>query len=273
MLNTSKIRYIIPVIWVAGFGFASPSTFVIHLNHNKEVDVCVEWWPPPFNQEESPKHYTVILFMFLYVIPLLLMSTIYLTIAQKMAEVKHNNITRKLSQLKLPQKKSQYHSSQMDNSFCLETTIHQNHYKTREVFSSLHPNQNEHYLTISYKSISSEQQKNLLNNTAFTTTGTASDAQGGSSSIRKHVWQKPRPRVITMLVTIVASFAICWFPVFLIQFLIYFHPYFMACPSALPEWAFVFGFFLHYCNGAITPLLYFGYSFSYRKGFKETFRH
>ena len=80
-----------------------------------------------------------------------------------------------------------------------------------------------------------------------------------------------RSKVITMLIAIVSSFAICWFWVFLLQFLAYFHPYYVKCPSALPSWAFGFAIFMQHCNSAITPLLYFGFSYTYRRGFRESF--
>ena len=74
-----------------------------------------------------------------------------------------------------------------------------------------------------------------------------------------------KSRVIKMLISIVIAFAICWFPVYCIQFIKYFNPYFMRC--SLPQYAQLITFFMQYSNSAINPLLYYGFSMTYRKGF------
>ena len=95
-LTTKMLLIVIPAIWIISFLFASPTTFtqkVIYVNgHGLE---CIEQWPNPFSSTESPKHYTVILFISLYALPLILMSILYAIMARKLAHrVVTNHILR-----------------------------------------------------------------------------------------------------------------------------------------------------------------------------------
>ena len=80
-----------------------------------------------------------------------------------------------------------------------------------------------------------------------------------------------KKRIVIMLIIIVMIFAIGWFPIFLLQFLVYFHPHYIQCPLDVPD-AFVFtGFFLEYLSCALSPLVYFTFSSSYREGLAGLF--
>ena len=86
---------------------------------------------------------------------------------------------------------------------------------------------------------------------------------------RKSIARKKR--IVIMLIIIVSIFAIGWFPIFLLQFLVYFHPHYIRCPLDVPD-AFVFtGFFLEYLSCALSPLVYFTFSSSYREGLADLF--
>ena len=81
-----------------------------------------------------------------------------------------------------------------------------------------------------------------------------------------------RKKVIRMLIALVSAFAICWLPVYILQFLIFFHPSYIRCLQLMPEWAYALVFFLQYANSAINPLLYFTFSTVYRKGIQASFK-
>ena len=74
---------VIPGIWMASFLFASPMTFVQKVVYVKGYgSVCTEQWPSPFSFTESPQHYTVILFICLYPVPIMLIIMMY-TVMEK----------------------------------------------------------------------------------------------------------------------------------------------------------------------------------------------
>ena len=54
-------------------------------------------------------------------------------------------------------------------------------------------------------------------------------------------------------------------PVYLIQFLTFFHPYYSRCRHSIPDWAYATCYFMQYANSAIDPLLYFWFSSHFRK--------
>ena len=81
-----------------------------------------------------------------------------------------------------------------------------------------------------------------------------------------------KERLVKMLIAIVLVYAITWFPVFFMQIVLSFDSNIMQCASTLPMWAFVLTFFMQYVNSAINPLVYLGYSTSFRKGLKKLFR-
>ena len=216
-LTNKMLVIVIPGIWMASFLFASPITFVQKVVYVKGYgSVCTEEWPSPFSFTESPKHYTVILFICLYAVPLMLMTIMYTVMAKRLARpvgVNHRQQQKNVS----------------EQPFTLNSM-------------------NMLLSAVDFKDIKSsfiEEEKQFVSFTA-----------------RKR-------RVIKMLISIVIAFAICWFPVYCIQFMLYFNPYFMRC--ALPQYAQFIAFFMQYSNSAINPLLYFGFSMTYRKGLINAF--
>lgn len=75
---------LIIVIWVASFAFASPTIYTMDLFDYQGAAYCVEIWKPPFDSKDSPMHYTVVLFVGLYAMPLLAMSIMYSVMGWKL---------------------------------------------------------------------------------------------------------------------------------------------------------------------------------------------
>ena len=80
-----------------------------------------------------------------------------------------------------------------------------------------------------------------------------------------------KKRIVLMLIIIVLIFAIGWFPIFLLQFLVYFNPHYIKCPLDIPDGLVFTGFFLEYLSCALSPLVYFTFSSSYREGIVDLF--
>ena len=78
------LPFLLFAIWAISFAFASPTIYAQHLFTNQNKTYCIEIWRAPFDPEESPKHYTITLFIGLYAIPLTLMAGLYATIAIKL---------------------------------------------------------------------------------------------------------------------------------------------------------------------------------------------
>eukprot|EP00794_Sanderia_malayensis_P007846 gene7846-8695_t len=172
------------VIWLASTAVASPMIYAQKLSKIDGKMYCAESWGRPFDAVESPKHYTIILFVTLYAIPLFIMALLYTAIG------------RKLWKRHIP----------------------------------------------GHRSFESE-----------------------------NIALKQKRKVIKMLVSVVLAFAICWFPIFLAQFLFFFNPHFMKCPKSFPEWFAFTAYFLQYTSSGVSPCLYFLFSGSYRKGWKVAF--
>lgn len=230
-MKKRHLMFILPIIWSAAFLFASPTIFTSKVtpeeehvdHHHKETHyVCREKWPASLDPENSGQHYTIILFVFLYVLPLMLMSTLYMIIIRKLSEV----------------------------SF--KQTIKRN----------------------------DEEDVNILNDEESPTSGGDTTNRKSPFCHRKQQIRKPirktvgfpKNRIIKMLILIVIVFAVCWFPVFLLQFLLFFDPGFSKCPYMMPRWMYSVAFFMQYANSAIRPMIYFGFSDSYRKSFISTFK-
>ena len=82
---TKKVLVLVlPAIWLVSIGFASPSVFSNHIKHYEGLgNKCVQKWPHPFDAEESPKRFTVVLFLFLLVLPFVIMTALYTTVSLK----------------------------------------------------------------------------------------------------------------------------------------------------------------------------------------------
>ena len=218
-LRLSHLPYVISGVWIAGFLFSSPTTFIQKVVDTGDGNLaCWEIWPSPFDRTEAPKHYTIVLFVFLYALPLSLMAFMYAAIALKLTE-----LTRKLR-----------------------------------------------------GRIWRKYKKHGTNDTSSLTGGGKNINNNGSTCINNTIHlpfsgRKRNNRVVKMLLTVVISFAVSWLPVFVMQFFMFFHPYFEHCPYNMPREAVFVAYFMQYANSALNPLIYFSFSRSYRKALKMTF--
>lgn len=232
-LTNKMLRRIVPLIWILGFIFASPSTFIMELRHDNGADVCVEHWLPPFDQKSSPKYYTIALFLFLYAIPLLQMSTIYITIALRLSGKRVGN-------------------------------------KMRRTTTRMYNRSNDSMLPIGSaddvnRKLSEAVDINFVHNNI---TKIPNSAKISNSRTRANSVSSKKFRIIRMLVAIIICFVVCWSPVYIIQFVTLFHPYYANCPDAIPAWIHIIALCMQYCNGALNPMLYFVFSKTYRRGLK-----
>ncbi|XP_078359306.1 substance-P receptor-like isoform X2 [Oculina patagonica] len=106
------------------------------------------------------------------------------------------------------------------------------------------------------------------------------------SRIVLHLWKRKAPgehidkthqrierqkrKVVTMLVTIVTIFAICWLPAHVNHFLVTFNFDVFSC---LPTSLVLTLYFLTHANTAINPCLYLIFNESFREGFKHQIYH
>ena len=219
LFTTNVLPYIIPLIWAAGFVFASPQLISRHHLHYRGRRMCIERWYNPFHPRYSRQYYNLVLLVMLYFIPLSAMTIMYTAIGLKLSK----------------EIKSQ---------------------------QTMHGNQQER----SEEEIEVNVQSNLMvenNHTRLT-------RSEGDRKTLKFGFNKQR--VIRMLVSIVICFALCWFPIHLLQLIQTFHPYYIECPGAIPSWAPYVAYFMYYGNGALNPVLYFIFSRTYRKGLKNSLR-
>jgi hypothetical protein len=84
LLNTSNVKFIIIAIWIASCIFISPLLYALNVVPYEGVFICDEKWSPFFNEEEAPKTYTVVLFVLLYMAPLIIMAVLYASLILKL---------------------------------------------------------------------------------------------------------------------------------------------------------------------------------------------
>ena len=78
---------------------------------------------------------------------------------------------------------------------------------------------------------------------------------------------KIKKKVLKMLVTVVIIFALCWLPIYISQFIIFFA--FESFPCGPPAWFLFLGYFLGHANSAINPCIYVTFNENFRCGVKD----
>lgn len=146
-------------------------------------EICIERWEPAFDGLKTAKDYTVVLFVTLYVVPLLVMSALY------------SVILRKLWMRKVP-----------------GTHVNSNELKRRD----------------------------------------------------------SKRKIVKMLMTVTLSFAVCWLPLYVYQFIAFFAWEIIPCFDSNYVFYFVSLFFGH-ANSALNPFLYVLFHKRYRDEFKAAF--
>ena len=176
-IDQHRCNIMIGLCWFLAVLLQSPTLYAMKIIVKGNDTSCIEDWEPLFDNESSPKIYTVILFVSMYMFPLLVIAILYTVIS----------------------------------NFLLR-------HKT----------------------------------------------PGGSlTKARKD--RSKAIKVIKMLVIIVVVFAVCWLPVFVVQYLLFF-----ANPKCgvSPHLSFV-GFFLSHANSAFNPAIYWIFNDNFRAGFKQ----
>ncbi|XP_078359303.1 RYamide receptor-like isoform X2 [Oculina patagonica] len=84
---------------------------------------------------------------------------------------------------------------------------------------------------------------------------------GGDANINSS-----KKRVIKMLVTVTLAFAVCWFPLHLIHYFIYFDTATFQCMSL---YLILLSFWLGHANSAINPVLYVIFNKTFRRAFLQ----
>ena len=253
-LQKRSLVVIIPLIWGGAFLFACPSIWTMTLEKYGGELYCVETWQPPFDAVKSAEHYTVILFMFLYALPLSMMSILYGKMAKQLWKKdkfreRKNGQNGQLQTVLLkasPEKRTRKKGVLSKRKAMVFT-------REEDKSDSSDPDIQPLRSGISRFFVSSVRQRmNMSKNTRRRGTNT-------------------KRRAVKMLIALVLTFAVCWLPVFIVQFMLYFHPYYSKCKEAVPLWVYFIGFTMQYSNSAINPTLYFTFSKSYRKGFFTAF--
>lgn len=81
--NTARI--ILAVIWVVALGVMAPLIYATRVQSGENgYEICYEDWAPAFDRNNAPKNYTVVLFVTLYLTPLITMAVLYSIIARKL---------------------------------------------------------------------------------------------------------------------------------------------------------------------------------------------
>lgn len=77
-----QAKYIVLIIWVIALSVMAPLVSAQKVVNFDGNDACIEEWSEPFDKEAAPKHFTVILFVVMYVIPLTGMAILYFLICR-----------------------------------------------------------------------------------------------------------------------------------------------------------------------------------------------
>ena len=177
IIDQRRCNIMIGLCWFFAVLLQSPTLYAMKLVVVANETHCIENWEPLFDNESSPKVYTVVLFVSMYMLPLLVIAILYTAIS---------------------------------------------------LFLWRHK-----------------------------TPGS------GLTKARKD--RSKAVKVIKMLVIIVVVFAVCWLPVYLTQFVMFF-----ARPECQvsPNLSFI-GFFLSHANSALNPVIYWIFNDNFRTGFKQ----
>ena len=177
-IDQRRCNIMIGLCWFFAVLLQSPTLYAMKITTTMaNYTTCIEDWEPLFDNESSPKIYTVILFVSMYMFPLLVIAILYAAISL----------------------------------FLLR-------HKTP-----------------------------------------------GSSLTKARKDRSKAVKVIRMLVIIVVVFAVCWLPIFVTQFMMFFSS--PKC-GVSPHLQFI-GFFLSHANSAFNPAIYWIFNDNFRAGFKQ----
>ena len=81
--RNSTVVLVISLTWISSFAIASPMLYAMQVQNVDGALYCMENWEPLFDNQSSPRHYTLALFFSLFVCPLTIIGTLYSIIAFK----------------------------------------------------------------------------------------------------------------------------------------------------------------------------------------------
>ncbi|XP_068708100.1 substance-K receptor-like [Montipora foliosa] len=75
--TVGKIRWLVTLIWIASFAFASPMLYAAKVQLFYGVPFCIENWSPAFDHNKAAAIYTIVSFVLLYALPLSVIFILY----------------------------------------------------------------------------------------------------------------------------------------------------------------------------------------------------
>ena len=77
VVTKRRTRWLIVLIWIASFAYPAPFFYAAKVLLYDGIPYCVEDWAPVFDPRRSQAIYTAVSFVFLYAVPLLVISVLY----------------------------------------------------------------------------------------------------------------------------------------------------------------------------------------------------
>ncbi|XP_020900830.1 neuropeptide FF receptor 2 [Exaiptasia diaphana] len=101
-ISKSRAKILILIIWFVGSCFNAPTLYNMRLHEDENTPYCRENWQPYFDNQKSAKIYTIVLFVFLYAVPLMLITFFYAALIRELwqGSTLHSNQTRAFSENK-----------------------------------------------------------------------------------------------------------------------------------------------------------------------------
>lgn len=98
LISKNRARVLIAVIWFVSACFNAPFLYFMNLNEG----ICRENWEPYLDDDNSAKIYTIVTFVFLYAVPLVLITFFYAALVKELwhGSRLHSNQTRAFSENK-----------------------------------------------------------------------------------------------------------------------------------------------------------------------------
>ncbi|KAK3733771.1 hypothetical protein QZH41_000679 [Actinostola sp. cb2023] len=101
-ISKSRSKLLIAAVWIVGGCFNAPSLYAMTLYEENDRSFCFEKWAPHFDETKASQRYTIVLFVFLYAIPLMLITFFYAALIRELWQGSrhHSNQTRAFSENK-----------------------------------------------------------------------------------------------------------------------------------------------------------------------------
>lgn len=77
VVTIKRTRWLIIFIWMASFASTAPMLYAAKVKRYDGIPFCVEDWAPAFDPKLSQSIFTIVSFVFLYALPLLVISVLY----------------------------------------------------------------------------------------------------------------------------------------------------------------------------------------------------